>query len=375
MAGTAITVSRRYKMKKTISIIAVMAMMLLTAVSVVTPAMADVPADLPAPTPKKQVKMIKKSVSHTVKIVVDGKALSEKGVIRSGRTFLPIAVLGESLGLSATWNQSSKTAIIGDLGTSIEIKIGASQALINGQSVSLDAPAFVLNGRTMVPVAFVAQHLGIGVSYDAKTKLVSIDTQRGDQQTPQPQNPTNPEPQQPPSQPSTPQPGKIQKVVVDGTEVPFEVINGRTYVPFNSLKSTLKIEKIAITHPFNEVDFLHFENNGLEISFTTYPGGSEYFMEESPHGDINARAIKSSENGWLIPVKKIIQVFKLDYHIENSMMSIDSSKPGFIVEYGAVDSLNEASRDEFYEWRHYGTVHGIKYKGWDKDQGGPIQPY
>lgn len=360
-------------MKKIVSIITVMAMMVLIAASVVTPAMADVPADLPAPTPKKTgEQMMKKSVSHTVKIVVDGKALSEKGVIRNGRTFLPIAVLGESLGLSVTWNQSSKTAIIGDLGTSIEIKIGASQALINGRLASLDAPAFVLNGRTMVPVAFVAQHLGIGVSYDAKTKVVAINSSGRSQS----QQPSQPEPQQPqPEQPSTPQPGKIQKVVIDGAEVPFEVINGRTYVPFNSLKSTLKIQKIAITHPFNHNEFLHFENNELEIAFITYPGGSEYFMGENPHGDSEARVIKSSKYGWLVPIKKIIQVFKLDYYVENGVMTVDSSTPGYIVEWGSIDPFNAAHRREFYEWQHYGTVNGVKYKGWDKDQGGPIQPY
>ncbi|MDO5062875.1 MAG: stalk domain-containing protein [Peptostreptococcaceae bacterium] len=312
-----------------------------------------------------------KKTDSSITVSINGETLSEKGIVKNGRTFLPVAVIGKKLDLPIEWNQSTKTAVIKGNST-VEVKIGSKQALVNGEVVTLDVPAFVSGGRTMLPVAFIAKHLSLGINYDAKAKVVAINSSGRSQS----QQPSQPEPQQPqPEQPSTPQPGKIQKVVIDGAEVPFEVINGRTYVPFNSLKSTLKIQKIAITHPFNHNEFLHFENGRLEISFTTYPGGYEYYMDENPHGDSEARVVKSSKYGWLVPVKKIIQVFKIDYYIENGVMVVDSSNPGYVIKWGPIDPLDNAYRSEFYEWQHYGTVHGVKYKGWDKDQGGPIQPY
>ena len=53
-------------------------------------------------------------------------------------------------------------------------------AFINGVSHSLDTPAVAVNGRTMVPVRFVAESLDCKVYWDSYNQLVSIFTDNAD---------------------------------------------------------------------------------------------------------------------------------------------------------------------------------------------------
>ncbi|MDO4711541.1 MAG: hypothetical protein Q4A75_06150, partial [Peptostreptococcaceae bacterium] len=215
---------------------------------------------------------------------------------------------------------------------------------------------------------------GLGVAYDPQSKTVSIDTATVSTQPDQSQDPKQPEqpkqPQDPQSQVS--QPGKIQKVVVDGTEVPFEIKDGKTYVPFGALKNSLKIEKISV-EPLGNAKMLYFKNGGLDIGFYPYDIHG-FWQDDAPVDDESIRLYKSGDN-WMIPLQKIVKAFKLDYETNDGIFSVDSSNPGYVIISGAVDAWNDDSISEFYEWLRQGTVRGVKYKGWDKDQGGPIQPY
>lgn len=49
---------------------------------------------------------------------------------------------------------------------------------VNGKSISMDTPAQIINGRTMVPVRFVSEALGAKVSWDEKTSTVIIATDK-----------------------------------------------------------------------------------------------------------------------------------------------------------------------------------------------------
>lgn len=56
----------------------------------------------------------------------------------------------------------------------IELPIKAEYAKVNGKDVPLDVPAQILNGRTMVPIRFIAEALGCEVEWLAKEKTVVI---------------------------------------------------------------------------------------------------------------------------------------------------------------------------------------------------------
>ncbi|MEW6174034.1 MAG: copper amine oxidase N-terminal domain-containing protein [Bacillota bacterium] len=56
----------------------------------------------------------------------------------------------------------------------IQLTIGSTTMVINGIAVTMDVPATVKNGRTMLPVRWVAQALGCSVVYDETAQTVTV---------------------------------------------------------------------------------------------------------------------------------------------------------------------------------------------------------
>lgn len=58
--------------------------------------------------------------------------------------------------------------------TTIKLEIGSEKATVNDETKILDVPAFTEQGRTFLPIRFVAEALGANVNWDAATKTVVI---------------------------------------------------------------------------------------------------------------------------------------------------------------------------------------------------------
>ena len=58
--------------------------------------------------------------------------------------------------------------------TMVKLEIGNEKATVNGETKELDVPAFTEQGRTFLPIRFVAEALGANVNWDAATKTVTI---------------------------------------------------------------------------------------------------------------------------------------------------------------------------------------------------------
>lgn len=95
-------------------------------------------------------------------------------IISGDRTFLPIRLIAETLGAAVAWDGAEQAVTIVDSDTTIVIYIGQAFATVNGEPVQLDAPAFIANDRTYLPVRFVAETLGAAVTWDAAAKTVTI---------------------------------------------------------------------------------------------------------------------------------------------------------------------------------------------------------
>ena len=102
------------------------------------------------------------------------KALDAAPIIRQDRTMLPVRFVAENLGATVAWDEETSTATLtcGDI--EIKITIGATTATINGEEKPLDAPAFIENSRTYLPVRFVAEALGAAVAWDGATSTATL---------------------------------------------------------------------------------------------------------------------------------------------------------------------------------------------------------
>jgi len=96
----------------------------------------------------------------------------QKPFIDNGRTFVPLRFVSEALGCKVTWENN--TAGVKRGGIDIAMPIGSKTPVVNGNTKTLDAPAKLTNGRTMVPLRFVSECLGAKVDWDKENRLVVI---------------------------------------------------------------------------------------------------------------------------------------------------------------------------------------------------------
>ncbi|MBP1999419.1 uncharacterized lipoprotein YddW (UPF0748 family) [Paenibacillus shirakamiensis] len=116
----------------------------------------------------------------SITLQLDGQVLQSDvaPLTKSGFTMVPLRVISQGLGAQVEWLPSSQTAVIVKSGDELRLKMGTKIAQVNGNAVKLDASVFTLKGRTMVPLRFIGEQLGLAVDWNASKQLVSLTTPR-----------------------------------------------------------------------------------------------------------------------------------------------------------------------------------------------------
>ena len=95
--------------------------------------------------------------------------------IENDRTLVPMRFLFEQMGAEVDWNAETKTATATLDNTAVTFAIDNTNANINGQSVTMDVPARLINGKTMVPLRFLSEELGFTVTWNEETRTAVIE--------------------------------------------------------------------------------------------------------------------------------------------------------------------------------------------------------
>ncbi len=95
------------------------------------------------------------------------------------RTVVPIRAIVEALGGTIEWDGKERKVTINFNGTTIELWIGKPQARVNGEMKWIDSKnhnvkPIIVNGRTMLPLRFVAESLGGEVDWDPVTRTITL---------------------------------------------------------------------------------------------------------------------------------------------------------------------------------------------------------
>ncbi|MFZ5814253.1 MAG: copper amine oxidase N-terminal domain-containing protein [Bacillota bacterium] len=109
-------------------------------------------------------------------VYVNGERLNLTPMARGGRTLVPFRHLAEFLGATVEWEPSTRTVTMTKGDQTVVLTIGESTALVNGQEVQLDVSADIFEGRTFVPLRFIAEALGADVDYDPETGAITVIT-------------------------------------------------------------------------------------------------------------------------------------------------------------------------------------------------------
>ena len=98
-----------------------------------------------------------------------------KPIILSGRTVVPVRAIIDQIGGSIQWNAiESKITILFKTKT-LEMWINKTEFKINGITMQMDVPAQVINGRTMLPIRYIADNLEFKTLWDAPSRKITID--------------------------------------------------------------------------------------------------------------------------------------------------------------------------------------------------------
>ena len=111
-----------------------------------------------------------------ISVYVNGKKLEldAKPIMLNGRVLVPVKGVFESLGTQVKWDSKTKT-VTGIKGSKkIVMKLNSKNATVNGIKKTLDVPAFTVSGRTYIPLRFLSESVGADIKWDAAAKTIRL---------------------------------------------------------------------------------------------------------------------------------------------------------------------------------------------------------
>lgn len=93
-----------------------------------------------------------------------------------GRVLVPLRGVLEHMGANVFWDPSRRLVTARQGQRDISLYIGQRSAMVDGRTVSLDVPAMIIGGSTMVPLRFMSESLGADVMWLSSSRTVRIDT-------------------------------------------------------------------------------------------------------------------------------------------------------------------------------------------------------
>ncbi|MBN4056504.1 MAG: hypothetical protein COA82_06065 [Alkaliphilus sp.] len=115
----------------------------------------------------------------TVSLTIDNELITSDvpPVIYNERTLVPLRIIAENLGANLNWNGKTKEVLIMSGSNKIILSIDSENAVVNGNEKLLDdhgTTAKLIDNRTMVPLRFVAEELGVDVKWNGETRTVAL---------------------------------------------------------------------------------------------------------------------------------------------------------------------------------------------------------
>ncbi|QOR36865.1 copper amine oxidase N-terminal domain-containing protein [Clostridium sp. 'deep sea'] len=91
----------------------------------------------------------------------------------TNRTLVPVRFVSEALGSKVEWLPKTRQVKIIN-SKEILLTIDSTEVQVAEEIIKIDSPAEIVNTRTFVPLRFVSESLGAEVSYNAKTREITI---------------------------------------------------------------------------------------------------------------------------------------------------------------------------------------------------------
>ncbi|TDA68881.1 MAG: hypothetical protein D9V47_06305 [Clostridia bacterium] len=94
--------------------------------------------------------------------------------LENGRVLVPLRPIAEALDAAVRWDASARAVSMVKDDTQVTLRVDSREATVNGNAVTLDVPARLTGGRTLVPVRFISQSLGASVKWQEELQTVWV---------------------------------------------------------------------------------------------------------------------------------------------------------------------------------------------------------
>lgn len=95
---------------------------------------------------------------------------------KNGRTYLPMRYVAKALGIKDSGILwKNGTATFIAANKVVAVKLGSTTMTINGAPVPMDVAPEIVSGRTMIPIKWIATAFDVDVAWDAATQQVTVE--------------------------------------------------------------------------------------------------------------------------------------------------------------------------------------------------------
>lgn len=100
----------------------------------------------------------------------------EDGLLVEGRTLVPMRTIFEHLGAKVKWDGTNKTITATQNNLSVKMKIDSQEVILNGEPIYLDVPPQIRAGKTLVPLRFISDVFGASIKWDTENSQATLTT-------------------------------------------------------------------------------------------------------------------------------------------------------------------------------------------------------
>ncbi len=270
-------------------------------------------------------------------------------LIENGRTLVPLRTIFEAMGASVAWDANTRiiTATQGD--TLVILPLDSKTAAVNGHNYTLEAPAKIVNSRTLVPLRFIAEALTATVRWDGSTRTIYI-------------NSTNPLPSDPEIDPQEKivfldaghggdDPGAI------GTRLQEKDVNLAITLRVGDLlqQNGIRVEYTRIDDSFVGLQersilannlkaalFVSIHNNANDLSSAA--GTETYFYAPADNPDLSAQYSERLRLAQALQTSMVNQLHRSNRGVKEANLSVlrNTQMPSALVEVAFISNPTEA---------------------------------
>ena len=94
--------------------------------------------------------------------------------IKDNRTMIPLRFIAENIGLYVNWIDSDKTVLLTNSKLEIKLTLDSDIAIVDGTEITLDVSPILVNDRLFLPVRFISENFFCSVDWDNYNERVII---------------------------------------------------------------------------------------------------------------------------------------------------------------------------------------------------------